>query len=477
MIANFSASQLEINVGESVFFTDESVNNPTSWNWIFEGGNPSISNIQNPIVIYNTPGLFNVQLTVSNTDGSDALLREDYITVLDINPVLMITEIMQNPAAVGDSDGEWFEVFNPTNNNIDMNGWTIKDEGSDSHTIGSSVIVPANGFAVLGNNNVISENGGYSCDYVFSSLFIANGDDEILLFNPQDEEIDRVTYDGGPGWPDPTGASMVFIGTATDDNNDLNFWETAAVRELTFQGVTGDKGSPGINGAIQNLVLPETGFELQLKVYLEGPFNDSEMNTNNFELPSSQPYNISPWNYNGLENVSVTPSFVVDWILVEIRDANDAADANTNSVVERQAAYLLNDGSVVGMDGYSNLQFEDITILESLYVVVYHRNHLAVMSAYPLINSNGVYQYDFTNGLAKAHESGHKELANNMFAMYAADGNNDRLIDSNDKLLWIDQLGTQGYKSADFDMNGQINNQDKNNIWLPNIGQGSKVPE
>jgi hypothetical protein len=35
----------------------------------------------------------------------------------------------------------------------------------------------------------------------------------------------------------------------------------------------------------------------------------------------------------------------------------------------------------------------------------------------------------------------------------------------------------QGYKSADIDLDGHVNNRDKNEIWLPNIGEGSQIPE
>ena len=52
-----------------------------------------------------------------------------------------ITEIMQNPSAVNDSEGEWFEVFNSGNTELDLNGWTIKDADTDNHTISSSVII------------------------------------------------------------------------------------------------------------------------------------------------------------------------------------------------------------------------------------------------------------------------------------------------------------------------------------------------
>ncbi len=51
---------------------------------------------------------------------------------------LLISEIMQNPRDVNDSAGEWFEVFNPTTAAIDLEGWTIRDDGSDSHVITAS---------------------------------------------------------------------------------------------------------------------------------------------------------------------------------------------------------------------------------------------------------------------------------------------------------------------------------------------------
>jgi PKD repeat protein len=83
-VAAFTASATTITVGGSVTFTDQSTNNPTSWSWSFEGGTPSSSTSQNPTVTYNTAGTFDVTLTASNSAGSDAEYKPDYITV---NPV------------------------------------------------------------------------------------------------------------------------------------------------------------------------------------------------------------------------------------------------------------------------------------------------------------------------------------------------------------------------------------------------------
>jgi len=96
---------------------------------------------------------------------------------------IIITEIMQNPAAVPDDKGEWFEIYNTTGSAININGWIIKDNDTDSHTIdnGGSLSVSAYGFLVLGRNGDSGQNGGYTCDYEYSGFLLANGDDEVIL--------------------------------------------------------------------------------------------------------------------------------------------------------------------------------------------------------------------------------------------------------------------------------------------------------
>ncbi|UII35012.1 GEVED domain-containing protein [Fulvivirga ulvae] len=79
--ASFQASSVNVTTGASVSFTDGSSNEPAAWSWFFEGGTPSTSTAQNPVVTYNTAGSYDVQLIVSNTAGADTLLMTDYITV------------------------------------------------------------------------------------------------------------------------------------------------------------------------------------------------------------------------------------------------------------------------------------------------------------------------------------------------------------------------------------------------------------
>ncbi len=91
--ADFSSTTVSISTGETVAFTDESKNNPTYWEWTFEGGSPAYSANPNPVIIYNNPGTFDVQLIAGNEAGFDTLLMANYVTVSApaINPIAQFT--------------------------------------------------------------------------------------------------------------------------------------------------------------------------------------------------------------------------------------------------------------------------------------------------------------------------------------------------------------------------------------------------
>ena len=218
---------------------------------------------------------------------------------------------------------------------------------------------------------------------------------------------------------------------------------------------------------------------VDLKVFLEGPFDWPAMTTSlTGFIPLEQPYNTSPWNYSGTEQVSEIPINVVDWILMEYRDASDAVSATSATVTGRQAGFILNDGSVVDLDGISDLQ-PSFSVSEELFVVIYHRNHLAVMSNDPLTMTGGIYQYDFSNGESKVYggSDGHKMIAPEIWGMRSGDCNSDGENNITDKNIWSSQVGQQGYSGSDLNFDLQINNIDKNDFWLPNSGMGSQVPE
>lgn len=224
------------------------------------------------------------------------------------------------------------------------------------------------------------------------------------------------------------------------------------------------------------------GISLDLLVFLEGPFSTSEMATNLNALgliPLAQPYNISPWNYNGTENVPAIPNpDVVDWVLVELRDAANANSATEATRLSRQAGFLLKDGSVVGLDGSSILQFNN-SYTQQLFVVVWHRNHLGIMSANGITSTGGIYTYDFSVSESQVHggSAGYNNIGSGVWGMVAGNATKDGLIDLSDKTQWTAFAGEKGYFDADFSMDAQVNNKDKNDHWQPNTLKIQQVPE
>jgi hypothetical protein len=429
-------------------------------------------------------------VTITAVDGNPfGLLNgtSGLFDVIEFNiPDIIITEIMKDPNVVTDANGEWFEVFNNTGANVDLAGWTIKDDGSDSHVIAGSVIVPSYGFAVLGRNADPATNGGYTCDYEYTGFILGNDDDEIVLCLPDGiTEIDRINYDVVTVWPDPTGASMVFAGFIDDDNNDGTNWVTAYRRETSFVDA-GDYGSPGTNGYQQLLT---GGFKLDIKAYLEGPYDaDLDIMAGNLFIPTDQPFNpstpyygnISPiWSYTGFENFNSFSGDETDWVLIELRDATTASAAGNASTIETRPAMLLDDGSIVCLNGVADLSL-NLSVSDNLYIVIWHRNHLGIISATGLNPVAGtVVSYDYTTGSDKVYggAAGYIELEPGIWGMVTGDVNADGTIDSNDKADgWSTDAGKAGYLGGDLDLNGQSNNQDKNDFWLLNDGTNSQVP-
>ena len=81
--AQFMTEDTDVCSGNSTVFVDQSSGTNTSWEWVFEGGIPaSYSGQVPPPVVYETPGVYDVSLTVSDGVETDTKLRTDYITVV-----------------------------------------------------------------------------------------------------------------------------------------------------------------------------------------------------------------------------------------------------------------------------------------------------------------------------------------------------------------------------------------------------------
>jgi hypothetical protein len=214
-----------------------------------------------------------------------------------------------------------------------------------------------------------------------------------------------------------------------------------------------------------------SGASANIKVFLQGCYNGGSMVTDLYSrgyIPITQPYNISPWNYSGVEDVGAIPPGVVDWVLVELR-------TNETTVAGRRAGFLKSDGTITDVDGSSQLFFGGVSSGD-YYVVVRHRDHLAVMSSAAVSLSAVSPLYDFTTAQTQAHGTNPMaDLGSGKYGMISGDTNGDGIVDATDRSnAWNDRLQT-GYKNSDVSLDGIVDASDRSDIWNMRLLQ-TKVP-
>ena len=138
--------------------------------------------------------------------------------------------------------GEWIEVLNTTDREVDLRGVTLHD-GLDASFELPRAIVPAGGRIVLGAFADPTLNGGAPVDVEWRWEFGLSNSGQIVALSVGTLELDRVAYDDGLTFPDPVGVSMALEPTAegADENDEGRRW--CASTGPWAQG--SDFGTPG----------------------------------------------------------------------------------------------------------------------------------------------------------------------------------------------------------------------------------------
>ncbi len=347
----------------------------------------------------------------------------------------------------------------------------------DNLTFKNNIIFFAN--STRGNGYFVYQQSGSGTLHFDNNLFFRVGGNQAGFANIQGTAYNSFTAWQSAGY-DPHSA-----------------WNNPLFTNLTTENYTLQAGSPAINfGTNLGLTLdynnnpipsssPDVGayehtststyIQVNIKAFLSGPFENGSMttflNAQNL-IPLSQPYSSSPWNYSGSEAVTSIPSNIVDWILVELRSG-----ITSNTIISRRAAFIKNDGNIVDLDGTSPLRF-DFVSSGSYYLVIRHRNHLAIMSSVPVTLSTSSALYDFTTSQSKAYGINPMfSLGNGLFGMYSGDGDANGGISSIDRNdTWRLENGTIGYFQGDYDLSGGVNSTDLNLCWRIDNGTLTQVP-
>ncbi len=111
------------------------------------------------------------------------------------NQALVINEIMADPNAVTDANGEWFELYNPGASAINIQNYTVASANDGGFTIGSSISVPSHGYVVLARIAASGTNGGVTVDYAYgTAVTLANASDWLTLRNASGALVDSVAW-------------------------------------------------------------------------------------------------------------------------------------------------------------------------------------------------------------------------------------------------------------------------------------------
>jgi hypothetical protein len=232
-------------------------------------------------------------------------------------------------------------------------------------------------------------------------------------------------------------------------------------------------GTVGVSSQVISVLT--SGVLVQVKVLLEGAAVSDTMRTSlrsSGYVPLAQPYGGAPWNYAGSEQVDSIPPGVVDWVLLELR-------SDSTTTVARKAAFLITDGTVVGDSGSEPVTFPDVAA-GSYYILVWHRNHLAIMSDTSQTLSEVGLLYDFTTGLEKAYGvNAMKQLTSGLFGMVVGDANADGYVTSTDFNVFNPRFtaGATGYEPSDWNLDGYVTSTDFN-FFNANFtaGRQTRVP-
>ncbi len=166
---------------------------------------------------------------------------------------LVVSEIMANGNGGNGDLGEWFEISNVSNKNLDLNGLSITGKSSDTPIVVSvSIPIKPGQALVFAPSSDVTKNGGHTpaVTYTQSKFPLANDADTITI-NLGTTVIDTVSYDTSSAgkWPFVTAGKALQLSASKLDAGANDAKDNWCYAGKTFGGL-GDLGSPSAPNAV-----------------------------------------------------------------------------------------------------------------------------------------------------------------------------------------------------------------------------------
>ncbi|HRH39658.1 MAG TPA: M43 family zinc metalloprotease, partial [Flavobacteriales bacterium] len=176
--AEFTNTANIVCVGSTVTFNDASYHGVTSRSWSFPGGSPATSTDSDPVVTYDQPGSYSVQLTVSDGFTTLTSTQNTQIVVMD-NPGAT-PPVQEGFESITNLNGpEWYSVNPDADNTFTVSGSAAYSGSKCSRILNSSAMTGL-GDELLSRSVDMSQAGGIVLSFRYAYARRNSTSDDVL---------------------------------------------------------------------------------------------------------------------------------------------------------------------------------------------------------------------------------------------------------------------------------------------------------
>lgn len=474
--ADFTQDVPAICANDTVRFTDMSTGAPNSWEWTFTGGAPATYSGQYPPpVIYDTPGNYTVSLVVGDGAGEDEEEQLFAVTVYGI-------ETLPYQQTFNDVPGCGWGLFSDQNDPVYGTNWQPTDLGG----CGEGLVADGFTWNATAHFTLVSplldveesthpvmrirysyRSDGSTTESMAVGVYTCGGTEPLAGDILQGLPIDAIHEPSAPWTPnggcDQWNTLLVDLTNATGSLAQVKLtWECSGGQAFYIDQVD-------VFEAIR----------VKAKVFLDGPY-DPGPHTMKDDLRTllspSDPYDAGPFALTGnwthaWHNMHINPvllnttdnnNALVDWVVLELRDAS-----NASTLLAARPCLVQRDGDLVDIDGQEGVWFD--VPATNYYVSVRHRNHLGTRTATAVAISNSMSAVDFTlTSTSTFGTNARNTAADGKATLWCGDARSDRNVkytgSANDPAVILIAVGSTTpnntlnsvYRNEDVNMNGQV---------------------
>ncbi len=389
------------------------------------------------------------------TSMGNGISNDDYVTTANIEHVISLQIVDKNiESLIGIEGFLALDNLNFSNNQVvivDLTNNVNLKWLSFNNNLMTSIDLSENTAltAIIANDNLL-ESIDFSTNIVLGAIEVQNN--QLTSLNVKNGNNMSIAYFDATNNPN---LSCILVDNAAYSTTEWGNIDGIA----SFNAISCDYVAVEIDVLLQGAMLNNGGSNIMRDDLRAGD-----------NIPTSSPYNLDSIDTSILTITGANA--IVDWVYVELRDAND----NT-FIVANTSALLQRDGDVVSLDGVSPVNINAPS--GDYYVSIKHRNHLGIMTANTIALSSTATTIDFTDannpitfGTDAQTTFG---MPSGVVAMWAGDTNGDGQLnylgttseipfvrsqvfnDPDNSVFGGPPIGTYqspGYNTTDIDMNG-----------------------